>query len=177
MDWNYQLSTPLAPDGGDYLPGVAVYVVDCFEATADAVAALRARAPAQGTPIRAVGYFSAGSYEEWRPDAGDFAQADLGAPLADWPGERWLNVSSPRVRDIMRARLRMCKAKGFDGVDPDNMNAHANANGAGVTAAKQLEYTRFIAAAARGLGMAVGLKNAADQLPQLLEDVDFFVNE
>lgn len=31
-----------------------------------------------------VGYFSAGSYEEWQPDADTFSDEDLGAPFAGW---------------------------------------------------------------------------------------------
>ncbi|MGF1504974.1 MAG: endo alpha-1,4 polygalactosaminidase [Anaerolineae bacterium] len=36
-------------------------------------------------------YFSAGSYEEWRPNAGHFPQEVVGLPLDDWPDERWLD--------------------------------------------------------------------------------------
>ena len=43
-------------------------------------------------------YFSAGSYEPYRPDAADFAAADLGNELVGWPGERWLDTRSNGVR-------------------------------------------------------------------------------
>lgn len=48
---------------------------------------------------------SAGSYENWRPDAADFPAADVGAPLAGWAGEKWLNIRSTAVRAIM---LKVC---------------------------------------------------------------------
>ena len=32
-------------------------------------------------------YFSAGSYEDWRPDADAFGSNLLGQPLGDWDGE------------------------------------------------------------------------------------------
>lgn len=44
---------------------------------------------------------SAGTYESWRPDASSFLPTDLGNALADWPGERWLNIRSANVRAIM----------------------------------------------------------------------------
>ena len=65
-------------------------------------------------------YFSAGSSEDWRPDFGDFLASDLGAPLGNWPGERYLDIRSANVRAIMARRMQMCKDKGFVAVDPDN---------------------------------------------------------
>jgi hypothetical protein len=56
---------------------------------------------------------SAGSFEEWRPDALDFAAADLGNPLAGWAGERWLDIRSEAVKAIMRkVRLGSCVCLG-----------------------------------------------------------------
>jgi hypothetical protein len=46
-----------------------------------------------------------------------------------------------------------------------------------VTAADQLRYNRFIARLAHDRGMSVGLKNDLDQIPTLLADFDFAVNE
>ncbi len=60
---------------------------------------------------RVVCYFSAGSYENWRPDSGDFEEADLGNTLDGWPGERWLDIRSANVRDIMKARLDLAAQK------------------------------------------------------------------
>jgi hypothetical protein len=41
-------------------------------------------------------YFSAGSFEDWRPDAVDFPSEVLGRNNG-WPGENWLNISDSRV--------------------------------------------------------------------------------
>jgi hypothetical protein len=46
-------------------------------------------------------YFSAGSFENWRPDAASFLPGDTGRALSGWPGEYWLNIRSPNVRTIM----------------------------------------------------------------------------
>ncbi len=46
-----------------------------------------------------------------------------------------------------------------------------------LTAADQLRYNRLIARLAHERGLAVGLKNDLDQIPELLPDFDFAVNE
>ena len=120
---------------------------------------------------------SAGTFEEWRPDAKQFLDADLGSPLAEWPGERWLNVKSDNVKKIMAARMQMCKDKGFLGLDPDNVDGYTNANGLGLTGAAQLAYNKWVADTAHGLGLAVGLKNDLSQVAKLVGYYDFFVNE
>ncbi|KAK5704481.1 hypothetical protein LTR17_021863 [Elasticomyces elasticus] len=94
-------------------------------------------------------YFSAGSYEDWRPDANDFLPADLGDPLDGWPGEKWLNTISLDVRKIMQARLDLAVKQGCDAVDPDNIDAYDND----------------------------GLKNGGSIVGDVLNVTDFEVNE
>jgi hypothetical protein len=77
----------------------------------------------------------------------------------------------------MAYRLDMCRDKGFDAVEPDNMDGYRNRTGFRLTAADQLRYNRLIAKLAHERGMAVGLKNDLDQIPQLVGDFDFAVNE
>src|SRR5215212_5167822 len=57
--WQWQLSTPV-----DLSVDAAVYDIDLFDNDASVVAALHARGR------RAICYMSAGSWENWRPDAG-----------------------------------------------------------------------------------------------------------
>lgn len=45
---------------------------------------------------------SAGTFEDWRPDASQFTAADKGASNG-WPGESWIDTRSPNVRTIMAA--------------------------------------------------------------------------
>ncbi|KAI4213868.1 MAG: hypothetical protein LQ351_003563 [Letrouitia transgressa] len=112
--WHIELDHPLS----DTSPDVEVFDLDLFETTAATIANLHKGGK------RVICYFSAGSYEEWRPDAHDFKNdTDLGNPLDGWPGERWLNVNSPNVRNIMMKRLNLAKNKSCDGVDPDNVDA------------------------------------------------------
>jgi hypothetical protein len=86
-------------------------------------------------------------------------------------------VRSANVRRIMLARLDLAVSRGFDGVEPDNVDGYTNDPGFPLTAADQLDFNRFIADAAHERGLAVGLKNDLDQIPDLVACFDFAVNE
>jgi hypothetical protein len=123
--------------------------------------------------------FSAGSHEDWRPDADRFPSGVLGKPLDEWEGERWLDIRqyTGKLGEIMKARLDMCKAAGFDAVEPDNVDAYTNDSGFPLKAADQLAYNAWFANEAHKRGLSVGLKNDVAQIPQLLPYFDFAVNE
>jgi hypothetical protein len=91
-----------------------VFDIDMFETEASTIALLQA----QGKIV--ICYFSAGTYEPYRPDSSSFTASDKGPALPDWPDEHWLKVTSANVRKIMTARITMAANKGCDGVDPDN---------------------------------------------------------
>jgi hypothetical protein len=126
---------------------------------------------------RAVCYVDVGTWENWRGDAHRFPKAARGKAVEGWPGERWLDVRRRDIRPILLDRLRRCRDKGFDGVDPDNVNGYANDTGFPLTAADQLEFNRWVASRAHGLGLAVGLKNDLQQARQLEPHFDFAVLE
>lgn len=122
-------------------------------------------------------YFSAGSYEDWRPDAKSFVDGDYASPLDGWEGENWINTKSANVRKIMTARLELAKSKGCDGVDPDNIDAYDNENGLGLTKADAVDYVKFLANGASALGMSIGLKNSGDIAKTVLPLMQWSVNE
>ncbi len=164
--WQIQLSGRL-----DTTVRARVYEVDGFDTSARTIARLHANGR------RVVCYISAGSWERWRPDAQRFPRTVLGRSNG-WPGERWLDIRRLDVlAPIMRSRLDMCKKKGFDALDPDNLDAYANSSGFRLTAADQLRYNRWLARAAHRRGLSVGLKNDLDQVAQLVKYFDFAVNE
>lgn len=163
--WQIQYSDAL-----DLTLPVEVYDLDLFDISAAEIATVKESG-------RLLCYFSAGSYEDWRPDADLFPEAALGRPLEGWPGEWWLDVTDPDVRAIMEARLDLAVERGCDGVDPDNVNGWENPTGFGLTETIQLEYNRFLADAAHERGLAVALKNDQLQLDALAEWFDLAVNE
>ncbi|WP_144391536.1 endo alpha-1,4 polygalactosaminidase [Pleionea sediminis] len=150
---------------------VDIYDIDLFDVPLEQIQQF------QSSGIRVICYFSGGSYEEWRDDANQFLATDLGNPLEDWEGERWLDIRSNNVRDIMKQRLALAKQKGCDGVEPDNMDGYQNQPGFNFNGNDQLDYNRFIANEAHKLNLSVGLKNDLDQIEELVEYFDFAVNE
>ncbi|MEW2047026.1 endo alpha-1,4 polygalactosaminidase [Streptomyces sp. NPDC005476] len=164
--WQWQLSGRL-----DTTVDVPVYDIDGFDHTAATVAALH------DDGRKVICYLSTGAWEDWRPDAAEFPGSVIGEGNG-WKGERWLDIRALDVLEpLMAARLDMCRDKGFDAVEPDNMDGYENTTGFPVEAADQLRYNRLIARLAHDRGMSVGLKNDLDQIPELVDDFDFAVDE
>lgn len=164
---------------------VDVYDVDGYTTSAATVQALKN----QGRFV--VCYIDLGSIENYRPDYGDFASSVLSNKNPEWPDEQWLDIlrldvpgpTGKTARQLLQARMDMCKQKGFDAIDPDMIEVYA-ATGVKftpaertITAADQLTFNRWIASEAHARGMAAGLKGDIDQAPELATDFDFVVNE
>lgn len=164
--WQWQLQGVL-----NTTYNVDIYDIDLFDTSSLAISNL------QASGKKVICYFSAGSYENWRPDAGQFEASELGNTLDGWAGERWLDIRSSNVMDIMLARLDLAQSKGCDGVEPDNMDAYQNSSGFALSASDQLAYNRLIANAAHNRDLAVALKNDLDQVAQLVDYYDLAVNE
>lgn len=150
---------------------VEIYDIDLFDSSESLIDSV------QSLGGKVICYFSAGSYEKWRPDASEFTQDDLGYTLEGWEDEKWLDIRSANVKRIMQERLDQAKQKGCDCVEPDNVDGYANDSGFDLSATDQLAFNRFIAGEAHRRGLSVGLKNDLDQVNQLVEDFDFSVNE
>ena len=165
--WHWQVSGRL-----DTTAGARIFDIDLFDHGAHAVARLQARGR------RVVCYTSVGTVERSRADVAALPRAVIGRPLEDWPGERWLDV---RRLDVLgpwiERRLDLCARKGFDGVQPDNVDAYANRSGFPLAAADQLRFNRFVARAAHARGLAVALKNDLGQAAALEPVFDFAVVE
>lgn len=165
MSWQWQLQGEI-----DTSYDVDVYDVDLFD-TPDATLD---RLQDDGRIV--ICYFST-AYEEWRSDADDWPADALGSPLDDWEGERWVDIRDDGARAVLIARLDLAAARGCDGVEPDNVTAYRNESGFDLTADDQLEFNRLLADAAHERGLVIGLKNALEQIPDLVDSFDFAVNE
>ena len=127
---------------------------------------------------KVIGYISVGSYENWRPDKDHFPAELLGKDYDGWPGEKWLDIRQlDKLAPILRARLDLCKSKGFDAVEPDNMEIHNNDTGFPLTYEDQLRFALWLADEAHQRGLAIGQKNAADQTKHLVNIYDFAITE
>ena len=76
--WQWQLSGEV-----DTTYEVQMYDIDLIEVPMEVIEQLHT----DGRIV--VCYFSAGSWEDWREDAGDFPDVVLGKTLAGWKDERW----------------------------------------------------------------------------------------
>lgn len=101
-------------------PDVSIYDLDVFVNDASVFKTL------QNDGKKVICYFSAGSYEDFRPDKDRFTAADLGKVLDGWPNEKWLKLSSPNVRSIMSDRIKLAASKGCDAIDPDNVDGYVS---------------------------------------------------
>jgi hypothetical protein len=149
MSWQYQLL-------GNVDPRVSadVFVVDLFDTSAATVRAIRLRGGT--TPRRVVCYISAGTYENWRPDAFRYPSKVKG-DFNGWPGEQWLDIRALDVLGpLLERRLDLCQEKGFDGVEFDNVDGWRNKTGFALNAGDQLRFNRYLATAARRRGLAAG---------------------
>jgi hypothetical protein len=164
--WQIQLTGNV-----DTAPDVQLFNLDLFDVDADVVATLHRKG------ARVVCNTSAGSLEDWRPDAASFPPEVLGNTHGS-PGERWLDIrASDVLGPIMKARLDDCRSKGFDGVGVDSVDGYTNATGFPLTAADQLAYNRFLATEAHARGLSIGLGNDLGQVGDLLSDFDWIYDE
>lgn len=164
--WYWQLQGRV-----DNSVAASIYDLDGFETGAAEVARLH------GLGRHVVCYIDVGTWENFRPDEGEFPKSVLGRPNG-WPGERWLDIRRLSVLEpIMTARLRMCAHKGFDAVEPDNMDGFENDTGFHITARQQLRYDEWVAGEVHSLGMAVLEKNDPEQARALEPFFDGVLDE
>ncbi|XSG74040.1 endo alpha-1,4 polygalactosaminidase [Herpetosiphon llansteffanensis] len=156
----------------DLSHAVTVYDLDLFDTSSATVSQLHS----QGRKV--VCYINVGAWEDWRADAADFPSSVLGNDYEGWPGEKWLDIRQIELlAPIMRARMDECKSKGFDGIEPDNINGYQNPTGFSLTANDQLAYNRWLANEAHSRGLSIGLKNDSEQVSELLAYYDWALTE
>ncbi|KAF2122022.1 glycoside hydrolase superfamily [Lophiotrema nucula] len=183
MSWDIVLnkgsmtSKQLAAAKGDAID------IDLFDNTDDGQTTIKDLAAA-GKKV--ICYFSAGSREDWRDDANQFVwPVDYGKnmtgsePGETWEGENWVNVTSPKVRSIMKARIELAAKSGCHAIDPDNVDGFSSNHQDGYTFPQSAysDYVNYLADIARQNNLAMGLKNAMDLIPAVLPNISFAVNE
>jgi len=178
--WQWQLT----PDANATTINTSVvadmYDIDGFDNTAATVATLHSLPGTAAAHRSVLCYFSAGTLENWRSDAGSFPATLLGNTYPGFSDERWLDIRQLSVLGpILEARMDMCKAKGFDGFEFDNVDAWdpEYKTGLNLTAQDEIAFIAFLANQAHLRGMSMALKNDIPQIPSALPYVDFAVNE
>lgn len=167
MSWQWQLNEKI-----NTKYNVDIYDIDLFDTSKNTIKSLQQKG------IKVICYFSAGSYENWRDDAKQFPNVVLGKTLEGWEDEKWLDISKINLlAPILTNRLDLAVTKGCDGVEPDNVDGYLNENGFTLTYDDQLKFNKWLASEAHKRNLAIGLKNNLDQIPELIGDFDFAINE
>jgi hypothetical protein len=176
LDGGISLSDPvqlgLRGIDGSTLAAPDVYDIDGELNSAATVAALHAMGK------KVICYMDAGVYETYRSDASKFPKGIWGNADEGWAGSYWLDIR--RINDlapIMQARFQMCKDKGFDAIEPDEITGWSNDSGFPLTYADQIAYNKAIAGWAHAIGMSIGLKGDLEQAHDLVNDFDWTLNE
>jgi len=171
--WQIVLLNPLSvsKSATSISPDVDIFDIDLFTNDQSTIEKLHQLGK------KVICYFSAGSYESYRPDSSEFQPSDLGKELDGWPGERWLDIGSSNVRRIMAARIALAASKGCDAIDPDNVDGYSNENGLGLSEEDSIDFLQFLSNQARNHTLAIGLKNAGSIIPDVLDIMSFSVNE
>ena len=119
--WQIVLKQAIHLESSDDIdPDVDIYDLDLYDNDVETFQIL------QKAGKKVICYFSAGSWENYREDKDDFDKDDLGKELDGWPDERWLDLTSSGVRDIMKKRIKTAWKKGCDAIDPDNVDGYVS---------------------------------------------------
>lgn len=178
LTWQWQLQGKI-----DTSFPVQVYNID-IEVPQETIDELRDRG------VKLICYFSAGTVESFRDDADLFPAAIIGEQYEDLIDERWVDYAQIDVlAQVMRARLDKCQSKGFHAVEIDNVDAHnyetRNENGDVVnigtnfnmTLDESIAYVLWLTEEAHSRGLGIGLKNAEEMVPDVVNEVDWMLVE
>lgn len=151
---------------GGVLPAPAVLDIDGQLNTAATVSWFHNRGQ------KVICYFDAGVYESYRPDAGKFPASVIGSKDGNWAGSWWVDVRRLDVLGpIEQARMDDCVAKGFDMIEPDEIDGWENSSGFPLTYADQLNYNRHLFQWAHDRGIAILQKGDLIQTQDLVDPV------
>jgi len=165
--WDWQLSEPVRPPSG-----VAVFDTDPDSVTRAEIAALNAAG------VYTICYVSVGTMETYRDDVNLFPARAVGKRYEEWPDEFFIDIREPHtIPAIMQQRFMRCAMKGFQAVEPDNMDVYQNDSGFNLTREDTLEYLRMLVRAAHAVNLEIGQKNVPDLTGELVEMMDFVITE
>ena len=180
--WDWQIGA--STDASIGLPaGANLIDLDGFGVSAATVAALKSKGAYM------VCYLDVGSYEPGRPDSARYPSYLKLQQDPDWPAEYFLDITdvfkpNSVLASILTDRMKMCKSKGFDALEPDNLQNDENVSGGRITSQQQLDFNGWIADQAHANGLAVFQKNGPDKILEtdrtgkmMVEKFDGILNE
>lgn len=146
--------------------------IDAFSATKELVDAFHARG------IKVIAYVSVGTIENYRPDSALIPPEVIGNIYPQWPDERFLNIREiEKLEPFITSRLNMIKQKGFDGIEPDNIDSYTADNGFNLTLNDAKKFCEWLIDKAHSMGLSIGQKNANELVPLLYKKFDWALTE
>ena len=172
FDWrldNVDANTPLNAD---------VIDVDAFETTKESIDAWHKKG------IYVIAYISVGSQDDTRVDAHDFPASVIGNAYPEYEDEAFIDIRQMDVIGaIMKKRFDMIKAKGFDGIEPDNIDLYVwdsgpeDKTGFGLSVEDSKKYMDFLISEAHKRGLSIGQKNANELSSLYVDKFDWALSE
>ncbi|AMQ01847.1 hypothetical protein AY601_5033 [Pedobacter cryoconitis] len=146
--------------------------VDAFTTTAQQVAALHA----QGKKV--IAYISAGTIEDDRPDINLLPKEVIGQVYPEWPKERWLDIRQrEKLRPWLNSRIDRIISKGFDAIEPDNLDSYSNETGFDISINDTKLYCDFLIKLAHDKGLGIGQKNVPELSAEYSKKFDWVLTE
>jgi endo-alpha-1,4-polygalactosaminidase (GH114 family) len=147
----------LSPVSTADLFSTEVVDVDGFETSREVINSLHS----QGKKV--IAYVSVGTIEKRRPDSSLLSQEVIGKVYTEWPDEKWLDIRQiKKLKPWLRARLTMIQQKGFDAIEPDNLDGYSNDTGFPLTKADLKNYCDTLISMAHSMGLGIGQKNVPE---------------
>jgi uncharacterized repeat protein (TIGR01451 family) len=204
--WDWQIGA--SGDSNVTIPsGVSLLDLDGFNISASKISSLKS----QG--IYTVCYIDAGSYEDGRPDSSLYPAylkiykdvqwnewfldvKDVFRPIqpagTQLVNNQWVDASGKPLPGLptagafgplLEARFKMCADKGFDALEPDNLQNDENAGGK-VSLQEQIDFNGWVADTAHRYNLAAFQKNGPDKIllkdktgKMMVEKFDAILNE
>jgi endo-alpha-1,4-polygalactosaminidase (GH114 family) len=178
--WQWQLNPDATKTSIDPSTVADMYDIDGYANDAPVIAALKALPGSHVSSRGVTCYITAGTLENWRADSEALNPEVLGNPYAGFADERWIDVRAiSQIRPWLEAKMDMCKSKGFDAIEFDNVDGWepANKTGLNITAEDEIAFIAYMANAAHQRGLTMAHKSNVEQVPAILSYVDFAVVE
>ncbi|ASU32045.1 endo alpha-1,4 polygalactosaminidase [Mucilaginibacter xinganensis] len=146
--------------------------VDAFTTSAETVAALHAKGK------KVIAYLSVGTLENDRGDASLLPPEVIGKQYPEWPQEKWLDIRQvDKLKPWLNSRFNMIIKKGFDGIEPDNMDGYDNDPGFNIQLADTRKYADYLIALAHSNGLSIGQKNIKELTADFAAKFDWALTE
>lgn len=146
--------------------------VDAFTTTAAQVSKLHA----QGKKV--IAYLSVGTIEDDRPDVSLLPAEVVGKKYPEWPHEKWLDIRQlEKLKPWLNSRYNMIIAKGFDAIEPDNLDSYSNESGFKITEDDTRKYCDLLISLAHKNGLGIGQKNVPEISAEYSKKFDWVLTE